>query len=436
MILAGGKGTRLAARSNGLPKSLVEVAGKPLLAYQLELLAKHGIKRVVLLCGYGAQAVREFCGDGSRWGLAIECVDEATPLGTAGAVIAALDRLPDEFVVLYGDTMVNVDLRRMCEAHASSGAEATLLLHPNDHPWDSDLVESDEHGRVVAIHGYPHPEGAVLPNRVNAALYVLKASALEGFGVPKAPLDFGKKVFPELLVHGMHLHGYRSPEYVKDAGTPERLDRVERDVLNGTVARSSLDIKSPAVFLDRDGTINEEIPYLTRPEEFKLIPGAGQAIRSLREAGFRIVVVTNQPVIARGGCTEADVNRVHDHMEVELSREGAFIDGIYLCPHHPKQGFAGERAELKMECTCRKPNPGMVQRAELELNLDLRGSWLVGDRTGDIQTAHNCGVHSILLRTGMGGRDQRHSARPDFVLDNLLEAAHCIVAQTMPGKKE
>lgn len=429
VILAGGKGTRLAARTNGLPKSLVPICGKPLLEFQLELLARHGIRRATLLCGLGAEAIRAFCGSGSRWGLELTCIDEVAPLGTAGAVIAALDRLPGEFLVLYGDTMVNVDLRRFCAAHTASRAHATLLLHPNDHPWDSDLVETDEQGRVIAIHAYPHSEGAVLPNRVNAALYVMKRSSLAGFEVPIAPLDFAKHVFPQMLARGIHLNGYRSPEYIKDAGTPERLDRVERDLQSGKVAASSLDVRQPAVFLDRDGTINEEIPYLARPELFKLIPGAGQAIRNLRDAGYRIVVVTNQPVISRGECTAADVNRVHDQMEIVLSREGAFVDGIYVCPHHPDKGYQGERAELKFECECRKPNVGMVRQAERELNLDLGRSWMIGDRTGDIQTAHNCGVRSILLRTGMAGRDRRYAAAPDFTFDNLLAASRYIVEQ-------
>jgi histidinol-phosphate phosphatase family protein len=429
VILAGGKGTRLADRSKGLPKPLVAVNGKTLLEYQLELLKRHGAEQVSLLCGYGAAAIREFCGDGSRWGMRLTLIEESAPMGTAGAVIAALDQLPEEFLVIYGDTMVNVDLERFYSAHRRSGAQATLFLHPNDHPWDSDLVETDERGRVIAIHGYPHPEGAELPNQVNAALYVLKADLLRGLAVPAAPMDFAKDLFPQLLASGVHMHGYRSPEYVKDAGTPERLDRVEADVRSGAVARGSLSVQRPAVFLDRDGTINEQVTYVSRPEQLKLIPGSAEAIRNLREAGYRVVVITNQPVVARGDCTEAELLRIHDHMEMELGSSGAFIDGIYACPHHPDGGFAGERAELKVACECRKPGDGMVRQAVRELNLDLAGSWFIGDRTGDLQTAYNCGIRSVLLRTGSGGRDRRYEAVPDFVFDNLLAAAQFIVRQ-------
>jgi histidinol-phosphate phosphatase family protein len=429
VILAGGKGSRLATRSNGLPKPLVPVNGKPMLEHQLELMARHGVEQVTVLCGYGAALIHEFCGDGSRWGLQLQCLDETLPLGTAGAVIAALDQLPDEFLVTYGDTVLNVDLPRFHAAHVASGAACTLFLHPNDHPHDSDLVESDENGRVLAIHGCPHPEGVALPNQVNAALYVLKASALRGFAIPEKPLDFAKHVFPQLLQQNVHLHGYRSPEYIKDAGTPERLERVENDLRTGVVERSSLAVTRPAVFLDRDGTIIEEVAFLNRPEQVKLLPGVAEAIKMLKAAGYRVAVVTNQPVIARGDCTPLQLLQIHDHLELALSEEGAFLDGIYYCPHHPDKGFEGERPELKIHCECRKPGIGMVRQAVDELNLDLSASWLIGDRTGDVQTGHNCGVRSVLLRTGVGGRDQRYEIAPDFVFDDLLAAARYIAQQ-------
>ncbi len=435
VILAGGMGSRLASRTQGLPKPLVPVDGKPLLAYQLELLADQGCDEVVLLCGFGAGAIQDWCGDGGRWGLTLRCVEEAKALGTAGAVIAALAELPEEFFVLYGDTMLNVDLRRMAAEHAASGAEATLFLHPNEHPEDSDLVESDEFGRILAIHGYPHPEGALLPNQVNAALYVVRRRVLEGFAVPEAPLDFAKAVFPALLREGVHLHGYRSGEYIKDAGTPKRLDRVEADVRAGVVARGSLAVRRPAVFLDRDGTINREIGFLTKPEQLELLPGAAEAVRWIKQAGYRVVVVTNQPVIARGDCTTAELLAIHDKLEMELSRAGAFLDGIYSCPHHPDKGFAGERPELKIECECRKPGDGLLRRAAEELNLDLAASWMIGDRTVDVEAGAKAGCRTILVRTGEGGRDGRSAVQPDHVADDLLAAAR-LLAELPVGERQ
>ena len=202
----------------------------------------------------------------------------------------------------------------------------------------------------------------------------------------------------------------------------KRLGRIPSD-------DGQLRIDQRARIYDRDGTLIEEVPFLTRPEQLKLIPGTAEALRLLRGAGYRIAVVTNQPVIARGDCTVEQLQHIHDCLEMALRRDGAFIDRIYYCPHHPDKGFKGERPELKIDCECRKPGKGMVRQAVRELNLDLLGSWLIGDRTGDIQTARNCGVRAVLLRTGSGGRDQRYKAVPDFVFDDLLAAARFIANQ-------
>jgi histidinol-phosphate phosphatase family protein len=263
---------------------------------------------------------------------------------------------------------------------------------------------------------------------VNAALYVIEAGALRDLPFSGELLDFGKHLFPAMLARGLHLQGYRSPEYIKDAGTPERLDRVSADIAAGIVANSSLDLPRPGVLLDRDGTINEEVAYIRHPEQFRLIPGAAEGIRLLREAGYRIAVITNQPVVARGECTLAELQRIHNFMEMQLSGEGAFVDNIYFCPHHPDKGFAGERPELKFNCECRKPGDGMVRQAERDLNLDLPASWLIGDSTSDIETARNAGVRSMLLRTGLGGADGKYSAIPTTTCNDLLAAARHIIA--------
>lgn len=448
VIIAGGKGTRLKARIGDLPKPLVEICGKPLLEHQLLLAVRSGIKDIVLLTGHGAEYIRSYCGDGSRWGLNIRCVEEPEPMGTAGAVLNALPELAERFMVLYGDTFVDVDLLRMWRFHARQKADATLFLHPNDHPQDSDLVEVDPSNRILAFHPYPHPADAFLPNLVNGALYVLERKPLEKVLHDPKVLDFGKHVFPEMLKTGCFLSGYRSPEYMKDAGTPERLDHVTADVLSGRVAQKSLRQPAPVVFLDRDGTINREMDRVRSADEFFLIEGVAAAVKSLNRSEYRTVVITNQPVIARGDCDELGLQHIHNKMETLLGREGAFLDGIYHCPHHPDRGFPGERVELKIDCGCRKPAIGMIERATTELNLDLNRAWLIGDSTVDIETARRAGIKSILLRTGHGGRDAKYPCRPDFESFSLQEAADFILkgwpqllekssallAKTLPGQ--
>ncbi|HEY3411888.1 MAG TPA: HAD-IIIA family hydrolase [Armatimonadota bacterium] len=411
-IIAGGKGTRLRSRIGDLPKPLAPVAGKPLLQHQIEMAAAQGVRDIVVLTGYGAAAIREFCGDGSRWGASVQFHEETSPLGTAGCVLEALDLLPNEFIVLYGDTMLDIDLNRFLQYHRQSGAEATLLAHPNDHPQDSDLLAVDERGIVRTILPYPHPEGAWLENLVNAAAYVLDKPALAAYRERFRSGDFAKHLFPLMLADGRRIAAYRSTEYIKDAGTPERLDKVEADFLSGRIAQGRA--PRPAVFLDRDGTLTASTDLVIGLDQLELLPGAAEAVRAANRAGYLAVLVTNQPVIARGDCTVAELRILHSKLETLLGREGAYLDKIYYCPHHPDGGYPGERPELKIECECRKPQPGMILQAADEPNIDLARSWLVGDSTMDTLTAHNAGIRSALVATGNGGADGRYQAEPTF----------------------
>ncbi|MDR1398157.1 MAG: HAD-IIIA family hydrolase [Desulfarculales bacterium] len=439
LILAGGKGARLASRLNGLPKPLVEVAGVPLLERQLLHCKSSGIESVLLLVNHRADRVAQFCAQKNNFGLNLCLVDDGEPRGTGGAVLAALPHLasdPRDVLILYGDTLFNIDLERFHAAHLAGGADASLLVHPNTHPQDSDLLELDESGYVVKLHPCPHPQGAEYPNLVNAALYIMKRSLLADFaylagGAPRI-IDFAKDIFPLLLQEGSKLYGYKSPEYIQDVGTPERLERAEADIFSGRVAKGSLRLPQRAVFLDRDGVLNEEAGYITGPDQLKLVPGSARAVSRLNRAGLLAVVVTNQPVLARGECDEAGLQAVHTRLEHLLGREGAYLDRLYYCPHHPERGFPGERPELKTVCACRKPAPGMLFRAACDLHIDLHRSWLVGDRISDIQCAANVGCRSVL--TGISGRENAFFAdggevKPDFQVKDLAAAVDIILRQ-------
>jgi histidinol-phosphate phosphatase family protein len=434
VILAGGKGTRLRDRLGDLPKSMISIGGKPLLEHQIDLARKYGFTDVVIFAGYRADAIQAHLGSGEKFGLKIHYVVEREPLGTAGAVLAGLDTLADQFVVIYGDVMANVDLD----------------------PLDSDLVEVDENGWITGFHNRPHPDGAYFQNLVNAGLYVLRKEALRPWvrpiasvpsgesPLPSLPsvenpsssrsrpsveiLDFGKDLFPAMLRAGRRLFGYNSPDYIKDIGTPARYDRISAEYAAGIVQRSSLATKQRAVFLDRDGTINKEVDGVTSADKLELLPGAAEAIHLLNHKGFRVVVISNQPVIAKGFCSDADVRSVHNKLETLLGMQHAFLDRIYYCPHHPEKGFPGERPELKIACTCRKPLPGLVKQAAEDLNIDLSQSWFIGDTTTDLQTAKNAGVRSILVRTGYAGKDAKFDVQPDHAFDSLKEAAEYIVS--------
>ena len=434
VITAGGLGLRLSSIIGDLPKVLVPVGGKPVLEHQLDLAAASGIEDVTIFAGHRADKIHEFVGDGSRFGLRVRVLTEDEPLGNAGAVLQSLDLLPEHFLVAYGDLMLAVDFRRIAKLHFEREADLTILVHPNDHPHDSDLVEIDADEWVTAIHTCPHPPGRCFDNLVNGALYVVRREALRPWSAFSGKQDFTKGIMTGLLANGGRVLAYRSSEYLKDIGTPSRLQTAEADWQAGRIALRNSGKGQPAIFLDRDGTLCVEKGHLRTPEDLEIFPGVGSTLRALRHAGFRLVVLTNQPVIARGEATEQDVAAVHRKLAWEIGKQGAYLDAIYLCPHHPDRGFPGERVELKTNCQCRKPGTKMVEQAVHDLGIDAANSWMIGDRSGDIEMARRAGLRSVLVRTGAGGSDSKFSATPDHVVDDLAAAAAIILQSQLKSR--
>jgi histidinol-phosphate phosphatase family protein len=430
VILAGGKGTRLKERLGDLPKPLIDVDGRPLLWRQLKKLEEFGFEEAVVLVNYRADRIESFLAS-SGLKLRTRVVDDGDPRGTAGAVLTMAHTLEECFLVVYGDTLFDVDLDRFEGFHRRNAGAVTLFLHPNDHPEDSDLVEVDEDRRVIDFHAYPHPAGSWFPNLVNAALYFVEKKGLLPYRGLPPPLDFAKDLFPKMLADGQIIAGYVSSEYIKDLGTPARLDKAVSALQRGLVERSSYRFPQRAVFIDRDGTLNEERGHIRRPEDLEVFPFVGAALKRLNEGEYRAVLVTNQPVVARGEASAADLRRVHARLDAEAARSQAFFDAQYVCPHHPDAGYAGEVAALKVDCECRKPKPGLILRAIADMNIDPRRSWFVGDSTADFGAAEAAGVRSIGVRTGQAGMDAKYPFTPFLWVADFAEAVDWIL-----GRKE
>lgn len=427
-ILAGGMGSRLKSRTGDLPKPMALLAGKPVLEHQINLCLRYGFSRIALLVHHKAKQISDYFGDGSRFGVEITYVVEDEALGTAGALFHALNFMEQRFFVLYGDTYIDVDLKSFWEFDSRRKSSGTLLIHPNDHPQDSDLLEVDENGVLTKVHSYPHSDGVDYPNLVNAALYILEKESLLSIIPKDKKTDLAKHTFPDLLASGKILQTYLTPEYIKDMGTPERIDKVEHDIKNGLPERLSGRHLRTAVFLDRDGTINEEINHLKFPDEITLLNGVPAAIKQLNRNGILAVAVTNQPVVARGEVTIDGLTQIHQRLTGLLGKNGAYLDRIYFCPHHPVKGFVGEVAKLKIDCNCRKPLTGLFDKAIQELNISRRNSWMVGDSTADILAGTRAGLRTILVNTGHAGRDYKFRVTPDYVANNLTDAVEWILS--------
>jgi len=427
VIIAGGKGTRLGLRD--IPKPMVELDGKPLLEHQILLAKRYGIKDICILSGHLSNVIIDYFKDGKKWDVSITHVVEDKPLGTAGALKQLENVLNDRFMVFYGDTIMDIDLGLFMAFDATKpDSIGSILVHPNDHPHDSDLLEVNKDFKVIRFHSKPHNENIFYANLVNAALYILSPQIFRFITVNKNT-DFGCDIFPGAIVDS-NLYAYKTAEYIKDMGTPARLTKIEKDMCNGKVSRLNKSYPQKVIFLDRDGVINKEVDNLTDIDQFELIEHTAEAIKLINKSDYLCIIVTNQPVIAKGFITENELGEIHKKMDTLLGFEGAYLDDLYYCPHHPESGFDGERVELKINCDCRKPNNGMLLEASRKYNIDLENSWMIGDRYADVKAGHDSSCKTVLLRTGHFGNDRdRLTVEPDYIFDNLKNAIEFILGE-------
>ena len=375
-----------------MPKPMTRVCGKPVLEHQVEILKKEGINEFVFVVGYLSEMITDYFGDGSRLGVGISYYEEEKPLGTGGALFKL--GLKEDFLLCNGDLIFDFSLKEMVRFHKSNNALATLLTHPNNHPYDSTLLSVSSENRVRAVIRSDSKPYAYA-NLCNGGIQIVSPELLSLYNF-SGRADFDKDIIEPAVKTG-RIFSYKTWEYVKDMGTPERLNGVERDVEKGTVKNKHRGNMQKAVFLDRDGTVNVQKGYITRPEEMELLPGAAQAISRFNRAGYLTVIVTNQPVIARGECSFETLEEIHNRLETLLGEEGAYVDGIYFCPHHTDKGFENEVEELKINCRCRKPAPGMLLKAREDFNIDMSKSFMVGDSLRDVEAGINAGCKSVYL---------------------------------------
>jgi len=406
IIMAGGRGTRISELFPDIPKPLIPVDGMPILEREIRSLASQGLKDLILTVGYLADKIMAYFGDGSQLGVTIEYFVEETPLGNAGALFRLINKIGNEpFFLLNADAAFDVDFNRMLAFHKKHGGLVTLFTHPNSHPYDSGLIIADNEGNVEKWLSKEDERPLWYNNRVNAGLHIIDPSVLElslksldidcNTGFPNGKVDLDRQILKPLCGTGK-MSCYDSPEYVKDMGTPERFHQVEADYKNGVVQARNLKNKQKAVFLDRDGTINKYVGFLRNIDDFELIDGVTEAIKKINQSSYLAIVVTNQPVIARGEVSWEELNEIHKKMETLLGKDGAYIDGIYICPHHPDRGFEGERPEYKCDCDCRKPKAGLLLQAAKDFNIDLSQSIMIGDSERDVEAGLNAGCCASL----------------------------------------
>lgn len=403
VIMAGGKGTRISSVASDIPKPMIKIDGMPVLEHEIYCLRDQGFTDLIITVSHLGNIIMDYFGDGSKispvtnekFGVNIEYFVEETPLGNAGALFHLKDKLTEDFLLLNADAIFDIDFQRFVSFHKEHGGLVTLFTHPNNHPYDSGLIIADEKKSVLQWLTKEDVRPCFYRNRVNAGLHVISPEILRQ-EISTSKIDLDRQLLKPLAGTGK-MFCYDSPEYVKDMGTPERYESVNRDFREGKVQAKNLHNKQKAIFLDRDGTINQYVGFLRNTGQFELLEDVPEAIRKINESGYLAIVVSNQPVIARGEVTYQQLEEINNKMETLLGKEGAYLDAIYYCPHHPHKGYEGEVPELKIDCECRKPKAGMLIRAAKEYNIALENSWMIGDSEIDILAGKNAKCKTALI---------------------------------------
>tara|TARA_E500000331_G_scaffold342809_1_gene376875 strand:+ start:4746 stop:6020 length:1275 start_codon:yes stop_codon:yes gene_type:complete len=386
VIIAGGKGTRLKRSIGEIPKSLAKINKKTLFEYQLDELKKQDFLNVHLCLGLGHKEIIKLINKKYKNDFNISYTIEDTPMGTYGAIYNAKDFLDKKIFVLFGDIIFNFDIQ---SGFNNFKSDVLLVTRYSDHPKDSDIViEDSDNFREFKRHKdltYPYkPLG-------NTGLFFIKKNKL--FESNSAKSD----IFKDYLTNNsssLNIQTTLSTNYIKDVGTTKRYKEAQKDI------DEKLKEKDSVFFIDRDETLTTDAGNENIWQELEFKKDALKLISFLQKKNSILILLTNQPGIAKGFCSNKDVEKFHSHMQhLLIENELKPLDAIYFCPHHPDSGFKNEVQELKKICQCRKPKKGLVEEAIKDLNLKNKKLFFIGDTSRDYKLANKYKSKSYIVES-------------------------------------
>lgn len=381
VILVGGLGTRLGDLTRETPKPLMPIGDKPFLEYLIQNLSRYGFTDILLLAGFRADKIVEhFQGQERFRHLHIHYSVEQEPAGTAGALRIANDLLQDEFLLINGDTYFDMNYLDLMTQQSEGDWIVKMAVRNVDN--------SDRYGSVKLegnqVVGFVEKGQTIRPALINCGVYYLRKTVLEY--IKELPCFLEQQVLPALVSDNV-LYGYEYGGFFIDIGILSDLEKARKEMPLAT---------RPAIFLDRDGVLNEDRNYVHLPEQIIWIPGAIETVKWFNDRGYYVFVVTNQAGVARGYYQEDNVVALHKWINRELRQFGAHIDYFYYCPHHPEFGVG----EYLQKCECRKPRPGMLLEAFSNYRIDKKRSLLIGDKKSDIAAALELDIPGFLFDGG------------------------------------
>ena len=392
-ILIGGKGSRVKKISRSIPKEFLKIDNYSIIDHQLKNLSK--LKKKIFLISN--KKISKFNNKlkNKYKDIKFKIFEESMPLGTGGCLKPLQKYKNDHYLIVMGDLIFNIDFKKFYSFHKKNKSDFTLLVHPNDHPYDSDLLEVNEKNQLIKFHNKPHKKNDI-GNLSSSGIYLINKKILK-FIKPNKFQDLSKNILPKLLKKKFKIYAYNTREYVKDAGTPKRINLIKKHMKTKKFINGNINKKLPAFFLDRDGVINKEYLNKHYQDPMQINKGAISAVKKINEKGFLSVIVTNQPAIAKGIITLDKLKRDHKKLEYEFGLKGAYFDRIYFCPYHPEKGFKGEVKKFKKKSSWRKPDNGMFLQAIKDLNIDIKNSYMIGNSSADYYAAKKTGIKCLIV---------------------------------------
>ena len=392
VILAGGRGTRSVDPNTA--KIAQQIGDKTLLQWHLELLSNSSIHEALLVTAHLAEQVQALADRTQVPNVQLRVIQESHPQGTFPALRVAIQESgADRFLVILGDIWTSFPIDDFLAAWDASTLPVAAIIHPSLHPQDSDAVVPQPDGTVRAVSKSQRDESTR-----NMSATGVFAFTREYVGNTTGFTDIGSQVL-QSAAESNQLFAYVSSHYFKDTGTPDRLQGARDDWASGAFTRRGNTAARPALLLDRDGVLNPALPEVYRPDDFALIPGVAQEIARANSQGIPVLVATNQPGLAKGFMTFTDHEAIRARLDALLMEQGAFIDDYAFCPHHPESGFGGEVPALKVRCSCRKPEPGLLKDLLERHRLDHHQSVMVGDSVRDEQAAEAAHLSFVQVRS-------------------------------------
>lgn len=372
VILAGGLGTRLRPFTDENPKPMYPFQGRPFIEYLMRQIKNFGIHNVLLLLGYLPEKIMDYLGDGSRYGITISYDVAPVSYNTADRLLHAQDQIMDTFLLMYCDNYCPIDFLRLKREFAGNKALIQLSVYENRDGYTKDnLLVQDG---LVTIYDKKRVTSGL--RGVDIGYAIIDKCVLQY--ITESGMNFEAVVYPE-VIRQKKLYATVTAHRYYSVGSWERIKLTEQFFR-----------QQPTVLLDRDGTINKRAPkacYIETPEAFVWLEGAREGIRLLKDAGYRVIIVSNQPGIARGNLTEDVLAQIHKKMQEDLKQETGYeIDAIYYCPHNWDEG-----------CECRKPAPGMLYQAQRDFSLNLTECFMIGDDERDMEAGKAAGCQCVLV---------------------------------------